>query len=287
MQFPKISIVTPNFNGGKYLEQTIVSLLGQNYPNLEYIVMDGGSTDNSLDIIRKYESKISYWVSEPDEGLYHAIQKGFSRASGDIMGWLNSDDMHHPFSLFSIAEIFGSFPEVKWLTGNPSFFDEMGRTVHCWGIQRFNKYDFLMRQDRWLQQESTFWKKSLWQQAGAQLDTNYKLAADFELWTRFSRLARLYLTDTLLAGFRFRSSNQLTLESSAQYKTEMEQIIKKNLSSQSLAGIRLYRFLYRLNKGLGRTQIYNQHFFDLAIRSVFKENNPIIRLDRMTQQYQM
>ena len=92
--YPKISIVTPNYNGVKYLEQTIVSVLNQNYPNLEYIIIDGGSTDGSVEIIKKYESKLSYWVSEPDMGLYHAIQKGFEKSTGEIMAWINSDDMY-------------------------------------------------------------------------------------------------------------------------------------------------------------------------------------------------
>jgi glycosyltransferase involved in cell wall biosynthesis len=106
MNLPKISIITPNYNGGEYLEETIQSILTQNYPNLEYIIIDGGSTDNSVEIIKKYEDQLSFWVSEPDKGLYDAIQKGFDKSSGEIMAWLNSDDLYHKNAFFTVVEIF-------------------------------------------------------------------------------------------------------------------------------------------------------------------------------------
>ena len=103
MQRPKITIVTPNFNQAGFLEETILSVIGQNYPDLEYIIVDGGSTDGSIDIIKKYEKQLAYWVTEPDKGLYHALQKGFERSTGEVMGWINSDDKLHPGSLSVIG----------------------------------------------------------------------------------------------------------------------------------------------------------------------------------------
>src|SRR5688572_24844846 len=102
--WPKITIVTPSYNQGQFLEETIRSVLLQGYPNLEYIIMDGGSTDGSVDIIRKYEPYIAYWVSTTDRGQSHAINKGFSLATGHLMGWLNSDDVYAPNALMSIAQ---------------------------------------------------------------------------------------------------------------------------------------------------------------------------------------
>ncbi len=114
MTYPKISIVTPNLNQGKFLEETILSVLDQKYPNLEYIIIDGGSTDNSIDIIKKYEKNLFYWTSEKDNGMYEAIQKGFEKATGDIMAWINSDDLYHRNVFFVVAEIFSNFLHGKY-----------------------------------------------------------------------------------------------------------------------------------------------------------------------------
>src|SRR5215212_7784658 len=113
---PRISIVTPSFNQGRFLRETMQSVLGQGYPNLEYVVIDGGSTDESVDIIRGHEQQLAAWVSEKDAGQYDAINKGFARTSGEVMAWLNSDDKYTPWALPVVGEIFAQLPEVKWLT---------------------------------------------------------------------------------------------------------------------------------------------------------------------------
>src|SRR6266849_8736336 len=112
---PKISLITPVFNSARYIEQTIRSALSQNYPNLEYFIIDGGSTDGSIDIIRKYESQISGWLSEPDKGMYDALNKGFARTTGEIMGWINSGDLLHTNGLFVVGNVFSCFADVEWL----------------------------------------------------------------------------------------------------------------------------------------------------------------------------
>src|SRR5512134_129792 len=126
---PKISIVTPSFNQGKYLERTIRSVIEQDYPNLEYIIIDGGSTDESVEIIRKYEKHLAYWVSEPDRGQSHAINKGFDRATGEIFGWLNSDDWYVPGALKAVAEAFAANPEAGAVVGAGEMVDEEGKLV--------------------------------------------------------------------------------------------------------------------------------------------------------------
>lgn len=222
-QYPKISIVTPNYNKGQYLEETILSVIEQNYPNLEYIIIDGGSTDNSVEIIKKYEKYLAYWTSEKDNGMYEAIQKGFDKSSGEIMAWINSDDKYHLGAFSAVAEIFSTFKEIRWLTGAPTLWDKYGRCVvkesTLWS--KYKMYmGYCLERGIYIQQESTFWRRSLWEQAGGQLNTSFKLAGDFELWLRFFRYAQLYTTEALLGGFRVYGTEQLSV---AEYKRYLEE----------------------------------------------------------------
>lgn len=123
---PKISIVTPSFNQGRYLEKTILSVLEQGYPNLEYIIIDGRSSDNSVEIIKKYEKYLKYWVSEEDHGQSHAINKGFAHATGDLLAWLNSDDYYAPGALKMVAEVYGANQPIGREKDSSGNFDPNG-----------------------------------------------------------------------------------------------------------------------------------------------------------------
>lgn len=273
--YPKISIITAVFNGEKYLEETILSVLEQNYPFLEYIIIDGGSTDRSVDIIKKYESRLSYWISEKDNGMYHAIQKGFEKATGDIMAWINSDDIYHNKSFFTVAEIFSSFPQVHWIQGNPSILDAKGRTVYFQPLRKWSKYNYYLDDYAWIQQESTFWSRSLWQRAGGQLNTSLKYAGDFELWLRFFRHEKLYITKALLGGFRSWSNTQISGGRFSDYIKEVKSCLEKEPLSgevkQRLSEIqkqkRLIDFTSRLN--IGSLKLKYEKLFEYPPQIVF------------------
>ena len=224
MTLPRISIVTPSFNQGQFLESTIQSVISQRYPNLEYAVIDGGSTDESPAIIEKYRDHFHFSCCEPDGGHYAALNKGFSHSSGEIMAWLNSDDLYFPWTLRTVSSIMTAHPEIEWLTTvRPAYWDYYGFCIDVdYGLPGFSREAFLdgcyvkpnpdgldlLALYPTVQQESTFWRRSLWEKAGARIRTEFKLAADFDLWGRFYQHADLYGTNAPLAGFRFQHTQK-------------------------------------------------------------------------------
>jgi glycosyltransferase involved in cell wall biosynthesis len=286
--YPRISIVTPTYNQGSYIEECIQSILDQGYPNLDYIIIDGGSTDNTIEIIKKYQDQLSYWISEKDNGLYDALNKGFKKATGEIFGWLNSDDILHRKSLFTIADIFNTLTEVQWVQGHPTLIDQKGRIVlHL--NPRFNKYDFFLKEyhdGSFIQQESTFWTRGLWEKTGSYISTNYKYAGDFELWMRFYSIERLYTTPAMIGAFRYRGEEQLSVKYFSEYLKECDLIIDeyaKFLKPEELSEIKKIRdlrsmkqrfpFLARkYNRALARyAENKNEILFDFK-RNQFKLN---------------
>jgi GT2 family glycosyltransferase len=210
---PTISVVTPSFNRMEYLADAMDSVLEQQYPKLEYVVVDGRSTDGSAELIERRGDKLAWWTSEPDGGAWEAINKGFARTSGDVMGWLGSDDLLMPWSLSVIGEVFATFPEIEWLTSMfPTAADVRGRPVNSYYLEALSREDFFAGATLpfagwpaagFVQQEATYWRRSLWERAGGQLKESLRLAADFELWARFHQSgATLYGVPVPLAAFR-------------------------------------------------------------------------------------
>lgn len=254
MDLPRISIVTPSYNQGLYLEACIKSVLDQDYPNLEYIVLDGGSTDLSKYILNKYSDCFSFWRSSPDKGQYHAIQEGLDLATGDILAWLNSDDMLHPGALWIIAETFKNHPESLWFTGIPTKWNTSGELTYInpsspdWSYEYFRT---LLDQELklFLQQESTFFTRRIWELSGSRIDTQYRLAADFELWLRFSRHVSVHKVDALIGGFR-EHGDQKTANHYQTYLNEVREILEKDkqISPQPEVSVRRLSIASKTNE---------------------------------------
>jgi glycosyltransferase involved in cell wall biosynthesis len=227
--YPLITIVTPVYNAARFLEQTIQSVLNQNYPNLEYIIVDGGSTDGSMDIIKKYQQHLAWWTSEPDNGMYDAINKGFQRSNGEIMAWSPANDLYVKDAFQIVAEILNLFANINWLTSLYKLkIDEYGRETQCYKVPGFNKQAFCKGYNllgkipyaRYcIPQQSTFWRRSLWKRAGAYVNSKYKAGGDFELWTRFYRHAELCSVDHPLGVFR-EHDDQISQAEQANYEAE-------------------------------------------------------------------
>lgn len=273
---PKITIVTVTYNSEKYLEETIKSVIQQNYPNLEYIIIDGASTDETINIIKKYEKYLTYWISEPDGGMYEALQKGFDKSTGDIMSWINSDDMYHPNAFLSVAEIFTNLQKVEWLTGANTNFDEKGRTIVTRPSYKHNKYSQFLYMAQHIQQESTFWKRSLWEKAGSMLDTSLRYAGDFELWLRFNQHSQVYITNALIGGFRFRK-NQLTELYMPQYNQECELCLQNVKNSFNTYEKKILLELYSLKEKLDFSLLYEHEkiILENRMKTLSKQNNEI------------
>lgn len=179
--WPLVSIVTPSYNQGKFLEETVLSVLNQSYPNLEYIVIDGGSTDGSGKIIRQYEDRLAYWVSEPDRGQAHAINKGFAQANGQIMGWLNSDDLLCSKAVARVVDAFVKEPTLNVVCGFRKVIDKSGKVSGY--LAHPPAIDDVLK--RWciIAQETVFWRRRVWEHLGP-LNEEFTYTMDYEYWQR-------------------------------------------------------------------------------------------------------
>jgi hypothetical protein len=234
---PLVSIVTPTLNAAGWLERAIDSVQSQRYPRIEHVLIDGGSTDGTLTIVERHRARFAHIESGPDSGMYDAIDRGFRRTTGEILCWLNADDEWLPGTLRTVTRLFREFPDVEWITsGCPSTIDSDGGITWCGRIAGFTPRGFRRGEnlpgrgwtaDGFIQQESTFWRRSIWERAGARMDTSLRLAGDFELWSRFMRHAAPWCVEAPLGLFRYRPGQQTERQRQA-YLAEAEAVFRRD-----------------------------------------------------------
>jgi glycosyltransferase involved in cell wall biosynthesis len=203
---PLVSIVTPSYNQRRFLQETIQSVLAQDYPNFEYIIVDAGSTDGSLEIIKQYSNRLAWWVSEPDQGQTDGLNKGFAHAKGEIFAWLNSDDTYQPGAISEAVKSMLAHPECAMVYGDANLINEQGNIIGRFPARQTTLKQMLRGSVHIPQQTTFFWAR-LWRQVGP-LDPTFYFAMDYDLWVRLAKLAPLVYVPRLWANFRLHGTGK-------------------------------------------------------------------------------
>ncbi len=228
--WPLVSIITPSFQQASFIERTLLSVLEQDYPRLEYHVCDGGSVDGSIDLIRRHEARLASWSSERDSGPAEAINRGFARSHGEIMAWLNSDDKLLPGTVRFVADYFARHPEVDVVYGHRLIVDERDWQVGRWVLPRHDGAMLLWAD--YIPQETLFWRRSLWEKTGTALDQSFKFAFDWDLLLRFQKAgARIVRLPWFLGCFRVHDAQKSTMEINSVGMAEMARLRARELGS--------------------------------------------------------
>lgn len=247
-----ISVVTPSLNQAAFLEQTIQSVLEQGYPSLEYLVLDAGSTDGSVPIIERYAGRLAYWHSRPDGGQGSAVNAGWARSTGDVLGWLNSDDRYLPGVLEFVGDLFRRNPEVVWLFGTAELVDVAGRRIGQFGRPFDGRR--LSRGDQMIPQPSAFLRRSALEIVGP-IDESLRYGMDFDLFIRLARIATPVFVDRPLSSITLHASakttrnraaaRQETFRVAARYASPVERALLRLLAIRAAAYHRLPASLRR------------------------------------------
>ncbi|HEY1759321.1 MAG TPA: glycosyltransferase family 2 protein [Bryobacteraceae bacterium] len=225
---PTISIVTPSFEQGRFLRQSIDSVLAQEHPRLEYFVQDGGSADESASILGEFDGRLSGWDTAPDRGQAHAINIAFRRTTGEIMGWLNSDDLLLPGALMYVARFFARNPDISVLYGNRILIDESGLEVGRWILPKHDSG--ILRWVDFIPQETLFWRRSLWNQVGGGIDESLHFAIDWDLLLRFQTAgARFAHVPHFLGAFRVHPQQKTSAQMDSTGAREVAALRRKYL----------------------------------------------------------
>jgi glycosyltransferase involved in cell wall biosynthesis len=208
---PRISIVVPSYNQGRFLRATLDSVLGQNYPNLELIVQDGASSDESAAVLREYSQRLTRWESQRDNGQAHAINLGFRHATGEVLAYLNSDDLLLPGALAYVGDYFERTPAVDVVYGHRVIIDESGLEIGRWVLPAHE--DEILRWVDWVPQETLFWRRGIWEKTGGAMDESFRFALDWDLLLRFvAHGARFSRLPRFLGAFRIHETQKTSAE---------------------------------------------------------------------------
>lgn len=210
MEQPLVSIVTPSFNQANFLEATIFSILNQDYPHIEYIIIDGGSTDGSVEVIKKYADRLTDWVSESDQGQTDALNKGFARVTGKYMAYLNSDDTLEPYAVSEAVALLEKNPQWGMVYGDAHYIDEAGRPIGDFPASQTD-YRKLRRGYVHIPQQAAFWRTDLWRQVGP-LDPTFYFAMDYDLWVRLAKISQLRYHPRVWANFRLHDDSKTIVD---------------------------------------------------------------------------
>jgi glycosyltransferase involved in cell wall biosynthesis len=278
--FPKISVVTPSYNQGLFIERTIKSVIEQNYPNLEYIVIDGGSSDGTLEIIKKYENKLASWISEKDNGQSDAINKGFQIATGDIFCWLNSDDLFIEDTLRFVADFFMNNPDIDCLYGNTINIDQNDNHLMARHELRFEK-NIMLYALNFIQQPSTFWRRAVYEKIGG-LRNELHYTMDHEYWLRmYKNGVRFKYVEKFLSFYRWHEESKGILNSNL-IKQERAALRKEYSNFPSFYALEekiyiLLKSYYRIKRQLIKIikyrhiEIFPAHFYIWYLKNVKRQ----------------
>ncbi len=233
----RFCMVTTNFNYGDYLDDCMHSIVtSRGFDRVDYIVMDGGSTDTSVETIKKFAPKLTHWQSEKDAGMYHAIEAGFAKSDAPYMGWLNSDDQLAPWALQTAMDIFDQLPEVRWITSRfPMQARKDGTVIKADFVPGVDNWGFFngehvrslgLPSSGWIVQDCTFWRRDLWDEVGGAFDHSLKLAGDFELWARFIQKTDLYVVPVPFGIYRVHGANAAITKRDV-YRDECVTVLKR------------------------------------------------------------